>query len=81
MPFLSSRLQAQIQGGRPVSTLLNVTGVYSQYHADAAISRGGGRAATVRVSLTYASGLVQRLVTLIPEGGAWRIDDIADSSA
>lgn len=81
MPYLSSRLQAQLQGGRPVSSLLNVQGKFSQYHADAAVSRGGGRAATVRITLTLPTGSVQRLVTLIPESGAWRIDDIANSSA
>jgi Flp pilus assembly protein TadD len=79
--YLSQQLKAQVQGGRPIPSLLGVQNIYRAYHADAAVSRGGGRAATVRVTLTYASGPVQRLFTLVPEDGAWKIDDIAESNA
>ena len=80
--YLSQRLQAQLQqSGKPVVSLLGVQNMYSAYRADAAISRGGGRAATVRATLTYGAGPVQRLFTLVPEGGAWKIEDIADTNA
>lgn len=81
MPYLSTRLQAIVRGGHSISSLIGVPGMYLRYQADAAISRGGGRAATVVATLTYSSGPVQRLITLIPEAGSWRIDDIADNSA
>ncbi|MGI8916902.1 MAG: hypothetical protein ACR2JY_24545 [Chloroflexota bacterium] len=81
LPYLSSRLQAMVRGGHPVASIVGIQNMYTRYHADTPISRGGGRAATVRVTLTFAAGPIDRLVTLIPEGGAWRIDDIADSSA
>ena len=80
VPYLSSRLQAIERGGHSISSLIGVPGVYLRYHADPAISRGGGRAATVVATLTYASGPVQRLITLIPESGSWHIDDIAASA-
>lgn len=81
MKYLSSRLQADVRGGHSVASIVGIQNMYPHYQADPAISRGGGRAATVRVSLDYAAGPIQRLVTLIPENGAWHIDDIADSSA
>jgi hypothetical protein len=81
LKYLSTRLQAIIQSGHSIASLIGVPGMYTRYHADAAISRGGGRAATVVTTLTYSSGPVQRLFTLIPEAGTWHIDDIADTSA
>lgn len=79
--YLSPRLQAVVKAGHSVASIVGIQSMYTHYHADAAVSRGGGRAATVRATLTYASGPIQRLFTLIPEGGIWRIDDIANNSA
>jgi len=81
LQYLSPRLQAVVKGGHSVTSLVGIQNMYTRYHADAAISRGGGRAATVQATLTLGSGTVQRLVTLIPESGVWRIDDIANNGA
>jgi hypothetical protein len=81
MKYLSSHLQDAVRGGHSIASIVGIQNMYSGYQAGPAISRGGGRAATVRVTLDYAAGPTQRLVTLIPEDGAWHIDDIADSSA
>jgi hypothetical protein len=81
LQYLSPRLQAIVQSGHSVASIVGIQNMYTRYHADAAISRGGGRAATVQATLTIGSGPVQRLFTLIPEGGVWRIDDIANNSA
>lgn len=81
LQYLSTRLQGMVQSGHSVASIVGIQNMYSHYQAAAAVSRGGGRAATVNITLTYASGPVMRIVTLIPEGGAWRIDDISPTSA
>ena len=81
LQYLSTRLQGVVESGHSIASIIGVQNMYTHYQAAAAVSRGGGRAATVNVTLTYASGPVMRIVTLIPEGGAWRIDDIAATSA
>lgn len=81
LQYLSTRLQGVVQSGHSVASIVGIQNMYSHYQAEAAVSRGGGRAATVNITLTYASGPVMRIVTLIPEGGAWRIDDISPTSA
>jgi hypothetical protein len=81
LQYLSTRLKGVVQSGHSVASIVGIQNMYSHYQAEAAVSRGGGRAATVNITLTYASGPVMRIVTLIPEGGAWRIDDISPTSA
>jgi hypothetical protein len=81
LPYLSTRLQAIVKSGHTIASLIGMQTMYTLYHADAAISRGGGRAATVLTTLTYGSGPIQRLFTLVPEAGAWHIDDIAATGA
>lgn len=81
LQYLSPRLQAVVKSGHSVASIVGIQNMYTRYHADAAVSRGGGRAATVQATLTVGSGPIQRLFTLIPEGGVWRIDDIANNSA
>mgnify|MGYP002400724352 CR=1 FL=1 len=81
-PYMSEQLRAQIQAGRPMDTVLGIQGQFQSFSYENAISRGGGQAATVQVTLKLASGSpAPRLFTLVPESGSWRIVDVVENAA
>ena len=74
--YLSSQLQRALANGRSVLSLLGVENLYSSFSV-ALVSAVDGRM-TVRANLDYGAGRVEeRLLTLVQQDGAWRIDEIS----
>ncbi|MCL4543919.1 MAG: hypothetical protein M1118_04855 [Chloroflexi bacterium] len=75
---LGPDMRTLVQQGQGETTLLNIPHLFVRYYAGAAVLRAGGRAATVQVQLTLQGGArVTRMVTLVPEGGSWKVVDVA----
>jgi hypothetical protein len=73
--YLSSRLREVVAGGRPALSLLGVENLYASFSVSL-ISAADGRM-TVQADLDYGAGRVEeRLIILVQEDGAWRIDEI-----
>jgi hypothetical protein len=73
--YLSSRLREVVAGGRSALSLLGVDNLYASFSVSL-ISAADGRM-TVQADLDYGAGRVEeRLIILIQEDGAWRIDEI-----
>lgn len=74
--YLSSQLQRAIANGQSALALLGVENLYSSFSVTLVAAVDGRM--TVRANLDYGAGHVEeRLLTLVQQDGAWRIDEIS----
>jgi len=84
--YLSRDLQGQVVAGQAVADLLHLPGLYRAFTVSGADPAPGATSTTVRAILDYPAGPQRRDITLIADGGVWRINAISvpndsDSSA
>jgi hypothetical protein len=74
--YLTTQLQQVVAGGRSILSLLEVDNLFSSFSV-ALVSAANGRM-MVQADLDYGAGRVEeRLLILVEQEGAWRIDEIA----
>jgi hypothetical protein len=75
LPYLSQALQADVQSGHPLATILGIEDMYPSFAVSSVQTNDAGDRATVEVTLNYASP-IQRVFILIQEEDVWRINTI-----
>jgi hypothetical protein len=75
LPYLSQALQADVQSGHPLATILGIEDMYPSFGVSSVQTNDAGDRATVEVTLNYARP-IQRVFVLIQEEDVWRIDTI-----